>query len=93
MACTLILTALNIGEAGNKISSMAMELRHGLIKHDTREIMSMEEKKGKVNLLGLMAPTLMESSRTTIFTAKVHTSYTFYQVIYRNLQLVRWEKI
>lgn len=32
--------------------------------------MSMEEKKGKVNLLGQMAPTLMESSRTIISTVK-----------------------
>lgn len=73
MACTLILMALNIGEAGNKISSMAMALKHGPIKQDTKEIMLMEEKKGKVNLLGLMAPTLMESFRTTIFMAKVLT--------------------
>lgn len=70
MACTLIQTELNIGEAGNKISSMAMALKHGLIKQDMKEIMLMEEKKGEVNLLGQMAPTLMESSRTIIFTAK-----------------------
>ena len=89
MACTLIQTELNIGEAGSKINSMAMALKHGLIKQDMKEIMLMEEKKGEVNLLGLMAPTLMESSRTIIFTAKVLQLnlyiYTFYQVIYRNL--------
>ena len=59
---TLILMVLNIVEAGNKTSSMVMELRHGLIKRDMREIMLMEEKKEKVNSHGLMVLTLMESS-------------------------------
>ena len=77
MACTLTQMELNIGGAGSKISSMAMVLKHGPIKQDMKEIMSMEEKKGKGNLLGLMALTLMESSRTIIFMAKVLQLYLY----------------
>jgi hypothetical protein len=73
VVCIFIWTVQNTLEIGKKTNNTDMELKHGLMVHAMKVIMSMVRNMVPVLSNGLMALCTLESFTTTIFMVKVFT--------------------
>lgn len=74
LECTFTKMALNTKVNGNTISNMDMELKHGLMDPNTKEIIKMERSLDKENMFGAMAQDIMEIGMIIRFLEKALTN-------------------